>query len=78
MFSPDLEPKPKAELLAQGWERRFVADPVRTKEVVQLYREMGYDVHLEPVILADLSEDCRSCSLATNFFVTVYVRKLRS
>lgn len=75
MFSPDTEELlPKPELVAQGWARRFMAGPVRTKEAVQLYQEMGYEVHLEPIIPTDLSDACQECRLATNFFVTVYTR----
>ena len=38
---------------------------------------MGYEVHLEPILAADLSDECQGCTLATNFFVTVYTRKRR-
>ncbi len=74
MLSPDTDLPPKPELVAKGWERRFTAGPVRIKEVVQLYEEMGYEVHLEPMVPSELSEDCKDCRLATNFFVTVYTR----
>ncbi len=77
LLSPDTELKPNPELVAQGWERRFMAGPTRTKEAVQLYTEMGYEVHLEPVKPADLSDECQDCRLATHFFVTIYTRKPR-
>jgi hypothetical protein len=76
ILSPDTELLPKPELVAQGWERRFMAGPARVKEVMQLYQEMGYEIHLEPVIPTDLSNDCQGCTLATNFFVTIYIHKL--
>lgn len=49
------------ELEAQGWTRRFVACEPRLSEAVQLYRDLGYEVHLEP--LPDSGEDgeCRTC-----------------
>ncbi|HLF91801.1 MAG TPA: hypothetical protein VI451_22875 [Anaerolineales bacterium] len=74
MLSPDTELLPKPELVAEGWERRFMAGPARVKEVIQLYKEMGFEIHLEPVVPADLSNDCQGCTLATNFFVTIYTR----
>ena len=39
----------QAELLAQGWRRRFMAKEPRLGEAVATYREIGLAVHLEPV-----------------------------
>lgn len=75
-LAPDTELPPKPELVAQGWVRRFMAGPGRSKEAVELYTALGYEVHLEPVIPADLSDDCKDCRLATGLFVTVYTRPL--
>lgn len=47
------------ELLAQGWEKRFIACEPRLSEFVDLYRSIGYDVHLEP--LAEREEECGEC-----------------
>lgn len=74
-LAPDIERPSKPELVAQGWERRFMVGAGRAKESVELYSAMGYEVHLEPVVAADLSEECQDCRLATDFFVTVYTRK---
>jgi hypothetical protein len=32
-----------------GWTRQFVANEPRLSEAVELYKETGYDVHLEPI-----------------------------
>ena len=72
---PDLNSEPDPELVARGWERRFMAGPVRAKEAKQLYTELGYQVHLEPVKPAELDDQCQGCLLAAQFFVTLYTRK---
>ncbi len=51
------------ERLAQGWERRFIADEVRVAEMVQLYRELGYETVVDPIRPADVDEDCGDCRL---------------
>jgi len=33
----------------EGWTRQFVANEPRLSEAVELYKETGYEVHLEPV-----------------------------
>ena len=39
----------QAELEAEGWEARFIADEPRLSESVELYESLGMEVHLEPV-----------------------------
>ncbi|SPD75105.1 conserved hypothetical protein [uncultured Desulfobacterium sp.] len=41
------------ELKGEGWTRQFVACEPRLSEAVELYKESGYDVHLEPMPKAD-------------------------
>ena len=45
-------------LRKEGWNKRFVANEPRLSEAVEMYREAGFEVHLEP-----LSEEpeCDSC-----------------
>lgn len=64
------------ELLAQGWTRRFVGAPPRLKEVIELYRSLGYQVHLEAQEPDELDEKCKTCVLAINLFRVVYTRPL--
>ena len=49
----------EAELLAQGWERRFIYDEPRLSEAVEIYRELGFEVTLLPVSPDDV--DCSEC-----------------
>ena len=64
------------ELVAQGWERRFITDRRRAREMVDLYTELGYEVHLEPLDQQEFAEECEDCALvALMKFVTLYTRK---
>jgi hypothetical protein len=59
--------KREDELIKDGWSRRFVATEPRLSEAAELYRSMGYEVHLEPLPLVDCdspnekSQECRAC-----------------
>ncbi len=69
-----LAPDPK--LVAAGWERRFFADGRRVQEMVDLYTELGYAVHLEPIKAEAFTDDCEDCGLVALLkFVTIYTRK---
>ena len=69
-----LEGDPK--LLAEGWERRFMADAERAKEAVELYEELGYEVRTEAVRSEDVADDCEDCQLLMLLeFQTIYTRK---
>jgi hypothetical protein len=63
------------ELALGGWTRRFVGSPPRLEEVVQLYRELGLEVHLEPLTPEDLADECGDCRLALALFRAVYTRR---
>lgn len=63
-------------LLADGWERRFVADAQRAQEAADLYGSMGLEVRLEPVSPEDLQEGCEDCRLVQLLgFRAVYTRQ---
>ncbi len=49
-------------LLAEGWERRFLADPLRCAEMVELYTSLGFEVHLARLAPRDFGEGCGDCS----------------
>jgi hypothetical protein len=36
-------------LKREGWTRQFIANEPRLSEAVELYKETGYEVHLEPI-----------------------------
>ena len=41
--------KREDELVAAGWERRFIACEPRLSEMVATYKEIGFEVLLEPL-----------------------------
>lgn len=41
--------KREDELIDAGWERRFIACEPRLSEMVEMYKEIGFEVHLEPI-----------------------------
>ncbi len=62
------------ELKKEGWEKRFTMEESRLLEMAEQYRELGFEVLIEPVDLS--SEECLSC-LAANpkRYKTLYTRK---
>jgi len=42
----------------EGWTRQFVASEPRLSEAVDLYRELGYEVRLEPL---SKEPECEGC-----------------
>ena len=74
----DLQIAPDPERLAQGWERRFIADEVRVAEMVDLYRELGYETVVDPIRPADVDEDCGDCRLVAQLRLKmIYTRPRR-
>ena len=49
------------QLVAEGWERRFIACEPRLSEMVEMYKEIGFEVHLEPLPSKD-EIDQASCA----------------
>lgn len=37
------------ELISQGWTKQSILDEPRLSEIVQEYRDLGFEVHLEPL-----------------------------
>jgi len=61
------------QLKKEGWEKRFTIDEPRLSEMVEQYKELGFEVLLEPVDLS--SEECTSCIAADpNRYKTIYTR----
>lgn len=61
------------ELKKQGWEKRFTMDDPRLSEMAEQYKELGFEVLLEPVDLS--SEECTSCIVANpQRYKTLYTR----
>ena len=62
------------ELKIQGWEKRFTIDEPRLSEMVEQYKELGFEVLLEPVDLS--SEECTSCiAVDPKRYKTIYTCK---
>lgn len=61
-------------MLRAGWTERFVAAPARVREVVSLYESLGYEVHLEPLTVHDLADECHDCIVALSLFRVIYTR----
>ena len=55
------------ELKKEGWQKRFVAEEPRLSEMVELYKETGFEVHLEPITTAEEPDaeraDCQACRI---------------
>ena len=67
---------PAPTRLAEGWERRFVAEGARAEEMMQFYRDLGFEVTADPVAAADLAGGCESCRLGLGSSLRViYTRK---
>ena len=47
------------ELEKDGWVKQFVASEPRLSEAVDLYGELGFDVHLEPL---PKEMECKTCA----------------
>jgi hypothetical protein len=61
---------------AEGWERRFLADPDRAREAIALYEKLGYEVCADPVDATILGAHCDDCALASMMhFMMIYTRK---
>jgi hypothetical protein len=73
---PDLHYEANPQLVAQGWERRFMADNERASEATELYTSLGFEVRAESVLASELSDQCLDCKLVVcRSYVTIYTRK---
>lgn len=62
------------ELVRDGWVKRTTYDEPRLTEMVELYTELGFEVHLEPFSPAD-EPQCAECMKAAPVqFRTIYTR----
>lgn len=53
------EEKSRTETLeSEGWNKQFVSNEPRLSEAVQLYKESGFEVHLEPLPKEPTCESC--------------------
>ena len=74
---PPFERPPDPALVAEGWDRLFMADSQRLKEYTELYASMGYEVRAEKVKPEEISDQCADCALLIcRQFLTLYTRKI--
>ena len=66
-----------AVLAGDGWTRRFIGGPPRLREMVELYRSLGHEVHTESLEDGDLEDRCAGCALALSVFRVIYTRPAR-
>jgi hypothetical protein len=73
----NVTPARRERLQAEGWTRRFTAVARRLTEAVELYRQLGYEVLLEPVAFDEEEivdkQICKSC-FVTSHARTIYTR----
>jgi len=62
-------------LIRQGWKRQATYDDPRLSEMVEMYAEIGLEVHLEPFNVENES-GCSGCmQLKPDRFKTLYTRR---
>ncbi|UCF91183.1 MAG: hypothetical protein JSW39_23370 [Desulfobacterales bacterium] len=63
------------ELVRQGWQKQAIYDEPRLTEMVALYRQIGFEVHLEP-FNPDEEPGCTGCmQLAPENYRRIFTRK---
>jgi len=64
----------EAELTAQGWTKQVTFDEPRLSDVIEMYEEMDWDIHLEPFDPAG-EPGCTKCmQLSPEKYKTTYTR----
>lgn len=64
--------KREDELTKAGWERRFIACEPRLSEIVEMYKETGLAVHLEPLPAKEEIEQESAKTCADNSCTTCF------
>lgn len=63
------------ELIRDGWEKQSTYDEPRLSDIVQAYKEIGFEVHLEP-FTPDDEPGCTECmKISPEKYKTIYTRK---
>ena len=66
---------PEEKLINDGWVKQATYDDPRLSEMVNSYKEIGLEIHLEP-FNSDNQEGCTGCmELFPDNFKTIYTRK---
>jgi hypothetical protein len=66
---------PEEQLIRAGWQRRATYNDPRLTELVEMYEEIGLEVHLEPFNPAN-EKGCTGCmQVMPELYRTIYTRK---
>ena len=66
---------PEEKLIKEGWQKQATYDDPRLSEMVEMYAEIGLEVHLEP-FNAKNEIGCTGCmQLKPVLFKTLYTRR---
>jgi hypothetical protein len=66
---------PEEKLIKEGWQKQATYDDPRLSEMVEMYAEIGLEVHLEPFNVENES-GCNGCmQLKPDRFKTLYTRR---
>lgn len=66
---------PDPKLVAEGWQRRFIADERMARDAVEAYTALGFEVKLVPLKPQEFLEECNECRVQVEKFHVVYTRK---
>jgi hypothetical protein len=66
---------PEEKLISEGWQKQAAYDNPRLTELVEMYAEIGLEVHLEPFNPAN-EKGCTGCMrMMPESYKTIYTRK---
>ena len=60
ILSGDSPSLPVAQQI-EGWEARFIGQEPRLSEVIEMYREIGYEVRVQQFSSIGCDDCCKSC-----------------
>ena len=64
------------ELETSGWTRQATYDEPRLSEMAETYRELGFEVRVEPFQVDDCAECSECMKLDPERYKTIYTRKI--
>ena len=63
------------ELIDKGWAKQPTYDEPRLSEMVEMYKEIGFEVHLEPFD-PETEPGCAECmKIAPDRYKTIYAKE---
>lgn len=64
------------ERVRAGWQHRFVAAGARAEEMIELYRELGFEVAADPVPTGGPEDGCAGCfGAGGDEYRSIYTRR---